>query len=155
MSDLAKFFKHGSSELGVFYPKDYLIASFRSYSVAQSAAQALLEDGWTSEHVRFVPASELLECLEEIEFTLKGLVMTALSRLIAAAAAKNDAEAERAKLGAGFVAVHCVGEADALRVLETVRPFEPLAMDYYRWDGVESLIAPSQPAKNVAPTPHA
>ena len=154
MSDLAKFFKHGSTEAGVFYPKDYAIASFRSYSVAQRAAQALLEDGWHSQQVRFIPASELLECLEEIEFTLKGLVMTALSRLIAAAAAKNDAEAERAKLGAGFVAVHCRTEADALRVLEAIRAFEPLAMDYYRWDGVESLIAPSQPAKNVAPTPH-
>ena len=154
MSDLAKFFKHGSTESGTFYPKDYSIASFRSYSVAQRAAQALLEDGWNPEHVRFVPASELLECLEEIEFTLKGLVMTALARLIATAAAKNDAEVERAKLGAGFVAVHCVAEADAVRVLEAIRPFEPLAMDYYRWDGVESLIAPSQPAKDVAPTPH-
>ena len=154
MSDLAKFFKHGPTESGVFYPREYSIASFRSYSVAESAAQALLDGGWDSQRVRFIPASELLECLEKIEFTLKGLVMTALSRLIAAAAAKNDAEVERAKLGAGFVAVHCVAEADALQVLEAFRPFEPLAMDYYRWDGVESLIAPSEPAKDVAPTPH-
>lgn len=154
MSDLVKFFKHGPTESGVFYPREYSVASFRSYSVAESAAQALLDNGWDPELVRFIPASELLECLEEIEFTLKGLVMTALGRLIATAAAKNDAEIERAKLGAGFVAVHCVAEDDALRVLEAFRPFEPLAMDYYRWDGVESLIAPSDPAKDVTPTPH-
>lgn len=154
MTDLAKFFKNGPTESGVFYPKGYSIVSFRSYSVAQSAAQALLDAGWAAGRVRFIAAKELLECLEDIEHTLKGLVMTALSRLIAAAAAKNDAEAERAKHGAGFIAVHCAAEADALRVLEAIRSFEPLAMDYYRWDGVESLIAPSEPAKNVAPTPH-
>lgn len=154
MPSLAKFFKHGPTTSGVFYPKDYAIASFRSYSVAQSAAEALVQDGWAPDRVRFIPANELLMCLEEIELTLKGLVMTALSRLIAAATAKNDAEAERAKRGAGFVAVYCEAEADAIRVLEAVRPFAPLAMDYYRWDGVESLVAPSQPALDVSPTPH-
>ncbi len=152
MQELAKFFQNGPTTVGVFYPKGYSIASFRSYSVAERAAQALVDGGWDPDSVRFIPASEFLQCLEDIEQTLKGLFMTALSRLVATAAPKNDAEIERAKAGAGFVAVHCPTEADAVKILDSIRPFEPLSLDYYRWDGVESLIAPSQPAKDVAPT---
>jgi hypothetical protein len=153
MHELAHFFKTPPTSLGVFYPKDYAIISFRSYSVAEEVAKALLAHGWPEKAVRFISPKELLEFLDDLDSTLTGMVMTAVSRMADTEGANALLNAQRAKEGAGFVAVHCSTESEALSVLAFVRPWEPMSMDYYIRGGVEELVSSAEPAAMVAQHP--
>ena len=149
MQELNEFFKESSTSLGVFYPRDYAIISFRSYAVAQDAAQALLQDGFADSRVRFISARELLEFLEGLRSTATGMLMSALSRLTDTEGANALRDEQRAKEGSGFVAVHCPTEAEALHAQKIVTPLEPQAMDYYISGGVESMVSSAAPAALV------
>src|SRR5689334_10741661 len=136
MSNLAHFFKEQPTKLGVFYPTNYAIISFRSYAVAEEVERALVAQGWPEKSVRFVSPKEFLEFLDELDSTVTGMVMTAISRMADTEGANALLDAQRAKEGAGFVAVHCPTEKDAQDVLAFVRPYEPMSMDYYLPGGV-------------------
>jgi hypothetical protein len=146
MSNLAQFFRDSPTSMGVFYPKDYAIITFRSYSVAQQATQTLLYAGLTPASVRFIPPNEFLAFLDEIESSLAGAVMTYLSRLTDTEAANALLDAERAKEGAAFVAVRCATPEEAQHVLGLIRQFQPMAMDHYERGGLQSLISSAEPA---------
>ena len=143
MQELAGFFRGSPTSMGVFYPTDFAIICFRSYSAARAAAQELIEDGIAEEWVRFIPAGELLPFLEDIRYSAAGMVMSVVSRLSDTEGANALWDEERAKAGAGFVAVHCPTEADALHAQEVVETFRPEAIDYYRRGGIESLVSPA------------
>lgn len=153
MHELAQFFKSPPTSLGVFYPKDYAIISFRSYAVAEEVAKALVAHGIAESSVRFISPKELLEFLDDLDSTLTGMVMNAVSRMADTEAANALLNAQRAKEGAGFVAVYCATESEALGVLAFVRPWEPMSMDYYVRGGVEELVSSAEPAAMVAQHP--
>ncbi len=147
MQKLSEFFQPPFTSLGVFYPKDHALISFRSFAVAQTAAETLVRNGLP--HVRFIPAGELLNFLDDLESTASGMLGMALSRLTDTEGANALLDAERAKDGAGFVAVRCADREEALRVLEIIRPLEPMALDYYVSGGVESMVSSAEPAAVV------
>ena len=149
VQDLNEFFKKSSTATKGFYPMDYAVVSFRSYSVGQEAANELLNEGFESDKVHFIPAKAFLEFLDEQESSMTGMLMNALSRGIQTESAKSESDAERARMGASFVAVYCPKEVDAMRVLELVREFNPMAFDYYQPGGVQSPLQPG-PADPVA-----
>jgi len=151
MQNLTEFFGGAPTSMGVFYPTDFTILSFRSYSTAQDAAQALLQDGFAGERVRFISARELLEFLEDLRSSATGMVMSILSRLTDTQGANAMRGEERAKMGAGFVAVHCSTEADALHAQEVIRSWQPQTIEYYRSGGIESLVSPAVDSVPVAP----
>lgn len=153
MSDLGKFFKEQPTRLGVFYPMDYAIISFRSYAVAQEVSTALVDHGWPEQSVRFISPKEFLEFLDELDSTVTGMVMTAVSRMADTEAANALLNSQRAKEGAGFVAVHCPTEQEALTVLSFVKPWQPMSMDYYKKGGVEELVSSAEPEALVAQHP--
>ncbi|MBY0506532.1 MAG: hypothetical protein K2X03_21615 [Bryobacteraceae bacterium] len=147
MQHLTQFFRDAPTSMGVFYPMTFAIISFRSYSAAQDATQALLQDGFDHDSVRFISARELLEYLGEIRSTATGMIMSAISRLTDTEGANALRDEQRAKAGAGFVAVHCPTESEALRAQEIVGPWRPQAMDYYIRGGIESLVSSAVPAE--------
>jgi len=149
MQDLTAFFKDAPTSNGVFYPKDFAVISFRSYSVAQDATQALFQNGFSDDRVRFISARELLEFLENLRSSATGMLMSALSRLTDTEGANALRDEQRAKAGAGFVAVHCLNEGDARHALEVIEPWQPQAMDYYMAGGVDSLVSSAAPAAVV------
>jgi hypothetical protein len=153
MSELAKFFKEQPTRLGVFYPMDYAIISFRCYSVAEKVAAELINHGWPEQSVRFIPPKEFLDFLDELDSTVTGMVMTAVSRMADTEAANALLNSQRAKEGAGFVAVHCPTEQEALNVLNFVKPWQPMSMDYYVKGGVEELVSSAEPVAMVAQHP--
>jgi hypothetical protein len=89
MSELGTLIKAPETSLGVFYPKDYVIATFRSYENAASANDALRRAGFTEDESRAAPGSDLLNYFEELHehSGVWGILMTELSRLIGTEAA--------------------------------------------------------------------
>ena len=153
MEDLVHFFKDQPTKLGVFYPTDFAVISFRSFSVAEEASKALVAHGLAPGSVRFISGKELLEFLDELDSTVTGMVMNAVSRMADTEGANALLNGQRAKEGAGFVAVHCPTEQDAASVREWARPFEPMSMDYYLSGGVQEMVSSAEPAAVVAQHP--
>ena len=142
MSELGALFKTPDTSMGVFYPTNYVIATFRSFEAAASANEALRRAGFTEDDSRAVPGSDLLDYFDEIHehSGVWGSLMTELSRLIGTEAAFEDKDARQARHGAGFVAAHCSTEVEAERIRKIVQPFEPLSKQWY-WSGaIRSLI---------------
>jgi len=142
MTSLTNFFKETDSKLGVFYPTHYIIATFRTFDQTQQAAQALRTAGFSDEEVLAIPGSEILTYFEEFRANtgVWASVMTMLSRAFGTEQVFADTDVERARAGAGFLAVHSPNDAVTARVKAMLDPFEPRAMHWYESGAIQSLI---------------
>ena len=142
MTSLTNFFKETDSNLGVFYPTHYIIATFPSFDKTREAAQELRKAGFSEDEVLALPGSEVVKYFEEFR-AHSGLwagVMTMLSRGFGTEQVFADNDVELARAGAGFLAVYCPDDAVAARVRAAVAPFDPRAMHWYESGGIQSLI---------------
>jgi hypothetical protein len=142
MTTLTNFFKESDSTLGVFYPKHYIIATFPTFEKTKEAAQALRIAGFGEQEVLALRGAEILKFFEEFRAN-SGLwagVMTMLSRAFGTEQVFADDDVERARAGAGFLAVHAPQQAQATRVQEIVQPFGPRAMHWYEAGGIQVLV---------------
>jgi hypothetical protein len=142
MTTLASFFKESDSKLGVFYPKHYVIATFPSFEITEQAAQGLRKAGFSDQEVLAIPGSEILEFFEEFQAnaSVGSGVMTTLSRALGTEQIFADDDVEKARTGAGFLAVHSPEETVANCICAILKPFEPCAMHWYEAGGVQSLV---------------
>src|SRR5947209_2046932 len=142
MSQLTSLFKGAETWLGVFYPKDFVIAAFQTLEVAKTAEHHLRNAGFPEEEMRAVPGSELLDFLSDLHERkgIVGDVMTHVSRFMGTEAEFEDTDIKEAKLGAGFLAVHCPTEPEAEKVHRMLLPFEPVSAQWYHAAGIRSLV---------------
>jgi hypothetical protein len=142
MTTLTNFFKESDSNLGVFYPKHYLIATFSTFDKTKLAAQALRKAGFSDDEVLAISGGEILQYFEEFRANcgLWAGVMTMLSRGFGTEQIFADNDIHSAHAGAGFLAVHCPEHAVADRVHLLIDAFEPRAMHWYEAGGIQSLI---------------
>ena len=142
MTTLTDFFKESDSNLGVFYPKHYIIATFPAFGKAQEAAQALRKAGFSDDEVLAIPGSEILVFFEEFRehAGLWAGVMTMLSRAFGTEQIFVDDDVHQARRGAGFLAIYSPQEAETARVRAILEPFEPRAMHWYQTGCIQSLI---------------
>ena len=142
INDLSNFFKESDSNLGVFYPKHYIIATFHTFSAAKTAFQALRNSGIPKDEVLLATGEEVLAFFKHFreDSGLWGIVMRPLSRFIGTEAANADLNIEQAKEGAGFIAIHSPTEQDALKNMSVMKPFSPSSADWYLWGGIRSMI---------------
>ena len=138
MSLLTGFFKESDTQLGVFYPKHYLIAVFRDSRAAQQAVRGLWAAGFAHDEAIAVDGQEFVDLAKE-ETGPGNFVMQALSRFFATEQKTHDSDLERAQHGAGFVAVHCVTDDSKRQAWEMLQPQGPLAARYYSAAGIEHL----------------
>ena len=138
MSLLTGFFKESDTQLGVFYPKHYLIAVFRDSRAAQQAVQGLWVAGFAKDEAIAVDGQEFVDLAKE-ETGPGNFVMQALSRFFATEQKSHDSDLERAQHGAGFVAVHCLTEESKRQAWAVLQPQSPLAARYYGAAGIEHL----------------
>ncbi len=138
MSLLTGFFKESDTQLGVFYPKHYLIAVFRDSRAAQQGVKALWLAGFAEDEAISVAGQEFLDLAKE-ETGPGNFVMQALSRFFATEQKTHDSDLERAQHGAGFVAVHCLTEESKQEAWTILQPLRPLAARYYGAAGIEHL----------------
>lgn len=141
MTTLATFFKESVSTLGVFYPNDYVIVTFHSFATAEDAVHLLRKEGFCEDDVLAIPGSGILEFFAEFRAN-SGLwagVMEVVSRAFGTEQIFADNDVERARAGAGFLAIHCSNEVDKLRIQALLVPLQPVAMHWYRPGGIELL----------------
>src|SRR5579872_3259124 len=138
MSLLTGFFKESDTQLGVFYPKHYLIAVFRDSRAAQRAVKELWSTGFAPDEAIAVAGQEFVDLAAE-ETGPGNFVMQALSRFFATEQKTHDADLKRAQHGAGFVAVHCPTEESMHHAWNILQPQSPLAARYYSAAGIEHL----------------
>jgi hypothetical protein len=138
MSLLTGFFKESDTQLGVFYPKHYLIAVFHDSRAAQQAAKELWSAGFAQDEAIAVDGQEFVDLAKE-ETGPGNFVMQALSRFFATEQKTHDADLERAQRGAGFVAAHCLTDESMHRAWNILQPQSPLAARYYSASGIEHL----------------
>jgi len=144
-SELYRFFYGTPTTLGVFYPTHYIFASFPSLQDAKNAAHALQAAGYG----RVIAASgaETLRFMNEIRGAvgLWGAMMASISRFIGTEEVFADKDLSEARIGAGFLAVYCPRQEEADHVRDLVVPFDPLTMQLYLPDGIQTLIAGKYP----------
>ena len=138
MSTLKVFFKESDTQLGVFYPKHYLIAVFPDFRTARQALAKLRLAGFAEDEAIAVAGNDVLELTKE-ETGVGNFLMQAVSRFFATEQVSHDSDIQLAERGAAFVAVHCPAakaKEEAWTVLEAQGP---LAARYYANDGIEHL----------------
>jgi hypothetical protein len=141
MSRLSMFFKDADTQLGVFYPKHYLLAIFPSLAEAERVEEKFKRAGCMEEDVISVSGEELVHFSADhlLRHGVWGALMTQLSRMLGTEAMYRDNDLVAAKKGAAFVAVHCPTEkfkTDSWKLLE---PMHPLVARYYHFAGIEHL----------------
>ncbi|MEO5926443.1 MAG: hypothetical protein ABIR70_21665 [Bryobacteraceae bacterium] len=124
MENLAEFFRESDTSHGVVYPKHYVIATFPQYAVAQSAHQSLGNTGVPQDEITLATGAKV-PCFFNFreDAGLWGIVMRPISRFFGTEATSADHDIERAKDGAGFIAVHSRTEKDTQRIPKRITPF--------------------------------
>src|SRR4051812_24605083 len=99
MSVLEGFFKGSDTELGIFYPRNYLLAIFKDLPAAEQAAQAALDHGFSPEHVIATSGRDVVRhATEHFDHDgTAGFLMRAISRLIGTEAVYADRDLAMAK----------------------------------------------------------
>ncbi len=142
MSQLLSFFKESDTRLGVFYPKNYIIATFGSMDAANAAAGKLRAAGFSNDEVLAVPGDDFLELMKE-ETTPGNIVMQAVSRFIDTEANYSDRDQRDAAAGAAILAVYAPDERTKKSAWASVRLAGPIRARYYALSGVEHLAGES------------
>jgi hypothetical protein len=138
MSALTGFFKESDTQMGVFYPKHYLIAVFGNLETAQAVARKLRLAGFAEGEVIAVSGQDVIQLTKE-ESGPGSFLMQALSRFFATEQLSHDSDLNLAQQGAAFVAVHCPIEENKQQAWVAVHSEAPLAARYYANDGIEHL----------------
>ena len=138
MSTLKGFFKESDTQLGVFYPKHYLIAVFPNLKIAQQAMAKLRLAGFAEDEAIAVAGADVLELTKE-ESGPGSFLMQAVSRFFATEQVSHDSDVYLAERGAAFVAVHCPAAKAKDQAWELIEAQGPLAARYYANDGIEHL----------------
>lgn len=142
MADVATFLKESSTKLGIFYPNHYIVATLPSDGAARQAESAIRASGIPEEDVLSMSPDEMRAFLlrHRDEQGVTGNVMTGISRALGDDATFVDDDLARAERGAGFLLVHCPSSERVPVVKDALKPYAPVAMHWYRGEGIESLI---------------
>src|SRR5579862_6233350 len=131
------FFKESNTQLGVFYPKHYLIAVFEDAQAGIVAERKLIAAGFADDETRTFLGEEM------IGLTQNGAIgssfIRGLSRLLGTEEVYTARDLRLAQQGASFVAVHCHGEEIKERAWRLLQPEGPVAARYYAVSGIEHL----------------
>jgi hypothetical protein len=141
MTRLSAFFKGSETELGVFYPKGYLVAVFPDITAADHAAKLLRFAGFAEQDAIAASGAEVLRKESDRVGSegVWGFLMRGLSRFLATEEVYTDQDLKLAAEGAGFVIVHCPTEASKTAAWEVLGPLSPVAARHYAGDGIEHL----------------
>lgn len=142
MSTLSMFFKGSDTRFGVFYPTDYLVATYRDDESAAQAKRVLFGHNLSDEDVVAVPGTEVVQFAQEHlqKDGLWGLLMTKLSQAFDTEAGYAVIDLDRAKEGAAFLAVYCPTENAKNKVWSWLAPTNPWAARHYSTGGIEHLV---------------
>ena len=141
MNALDRFFHGADTRLGIFYPKDYLLAAFSSFEQAEHVRLELTGSGFAAGDVLAAPGQEVIQHAADRDKAqgMWGHLMVQLSRLIDTEESYADYDVRLARAGAGFVAVYCPSEELKHKAWEHIRAHQPIAARHYELVGIEHL----------------
>ncbi len=141
-SILWNFFNLSNTSFGTFYPKKFIVAMLPSFESAKGAEAALRDAGFTDDEVLAAPGAELLRFFAELQrrAALWDELIDILSRNLGTEAAFVARDSERARRGAGFLAVYDPLEIESPRICRMIAPWHPISMRRYDTTGIESLV---------------
>lgn len=138
MSLFTNFFKESDTQLGIFYPKHYIVAVFPNLVLARHSVEHLRSAGFAEDEVIAAPGRDFIELARE-ESGVGSSLMQALSRFLATEQKSHDTDLSMARQGAAFVAVHCPSRKTMKEAWGVLQQDVPLAARYYANDGIEHL----------------
>ena len=141
MSVLADFFKGADTHLGIFAPRDHLVALFADFPGAQKAERNLLDAGFPEDEVIAVAGEAVVELVKEhARHSGPGdLLMQGLSRMFETEEVYADHDFKLASGGAGFLAAHVPSQHRKQEAWKLIEPADPIVARYYSFIGVEHL----------------
>lgn len=119
--------KDGETSFGSFYPKNYVLAVFKTDAEAAKAGAALSAAGFAAEDVIVASGADVVEHDEAVR-SQQGLLAKLgekWSRFYTDEAANADALMELAAQGSAFVLAYAPDEATTERGTEVLRVFTP------------------------------
>jgi hypothetical protein len=140
-SKLEEFFRGSDTQFGIFYPKNYLVAIFDSFSIASEAQRTLMAARFTAAEVLAVPGQDIVQHAQE-NFEKKGLwgaMMAEVSRAIGTEASFADQDLEKAREGAAFLVVHAPTEDKKQAAWQSIAPLRPSVTKHFSNGGIEFL----------------
>lgn len=141
MSVLAEFFRGSETQLGIFAPRQHLVALFPDLAAARKAERNLLDAGFREDEVIAVPGEDVVNLLKTHarHSGLGTFVMQELSRMFETEEVYADHDLKLASGGAGFLAVHAPNKSVKQGAWKLIEPAGPLVARYYSLAGVEHL----------------
>jgi len=127
--------------MGIFAPRDHLIAMFPDFPSARLAERALLDGGFPQDEVIAVPGEDVILLVKEhaSHSGLGTLLMQELSRMFETEEVYADHDFKLATQGAGFLAVHAPNGPTKQKAWKLIEPAGPLVARHYSFGGVEHL----------------
>lgn len=139
MSQIATFFHGSDTQWGIFYPKDYLVAVFPTFSDAAEGERQLRHAGFGGNEMLIVPGGDVVRYRQE-HMQHDGLwakFMSEISRIAGTEAIYADQDVELAAQGAAFLAIHAPGDEQRHAIWAVLEPLNVLAARHYSTEGIE------------------
>ncbi len=143
MTTAAGFFKSDADEVfGVFYPTDYLVASFASYELAAQAQNELQQSGFKPDEILLIRGSEFVALSEKIheDATLWSRLTAQISKIVGTEELHLENDLASARAGAAFLAVRCLSQEDGQRIHGLLKHLAPLSMRRYSPYTIDRIV---------------
>jgi hypothetical protein len=141
-SALKAHFEHDAHKpFGVFYPTDYVITVFPSYTAAQNAAEALATAGY-EDHVLTMTGDDFIELSGDMHrhASLWAQLASLISRAIGSEELLLDLDLKHARSGCAVLAVHAGGHDSCRQIRRLLEPHLPVSMHYYSKLAVDRMV---------------
>jgi hypothetical protein len=141
VSVLTDFFHGSATQMGIFAPRDYLVALFPDFAGAFRAERNLLDADFHQDEVIAVPGHDVVNLVKEhAKRSGPGtLLMQQLSRMFETEEVYADHDFQLAAAGAAFLAVHAPNAVTKQKAWKLIAPSKPIVARHYSLRGVEHL----------------
>jgi len=141
VSVLSSFFHGGDTQLGIFAPRDHLIALFQDSQTAHKTERVLLNAGFPDDEVIAVAGEDVIDLLKDHakHSGLGTLLMQELSRMFETEEVYADHDFKLASRGAGFLAVYAPTKHRKDEAWRLIEPENPIVARHYSLGGVEHM----------------
>jgi hypothetical protein len=143
MTTVSSFFKNEAGEsFGVFYPTDYLVATFSSYDLANDARDLLQKNGLKPDEVLVIKGEDFLELEEKAheDASLWSRLTARISRIVGTEELHLDHDLQNARAGAAFLAVYCPTQEEGQRIFGLLKHLGPLSMRRYSPYTIDRMV---------------
>jgi hypothetical protein len=143
MTTVSSFFKHDAEEsFGVFYPTDYLVATFPSHDIALQAKEELEKNGVEGNDVLILRGEEFVALEEKAheDASFWSRITSRISKVVGTEELHLEYDLKNARAGAAFLAVHCPTQEEGQRIFRLLKHLAPLSMRRYSPYTIDRMV---------------